>query len=146
MARGGHPLGLIDYMIERVYQGFLSFELQKFGIFWNLYQPKGVPTYHFHQPKFCRGAPISHFSSTQRFLGGAHLLLFINHNFLEGCPPLTFHQPKGFLGVPTSHFYEKSEVGTPLKTWVDEKSEVGTPQKLGLMKSQRSVPPKKPLG
>ena len=76
--------------------------------------------------------PTTHFSSTQRVLGGAHLSLFINpkvfrgcppltfhppKGFLRchlslftnpkvfwGCPPLTFHQPKGFLGVPTSHF------------------------------------------
>ena len=45
--RGGHPFGLIEYIIERVYQVFLSFELHKFGIFWNLHQPKGVPTPHF---------------------------------------------------------------------------------------------------
>jgi hypothetical protein len=49
--RGGHPLGLIDYVIERVYQVFLPFELHKFGIFWNLHQPKGVPSPRFHQPK-----------------------------------------------------------------------------------------------
>ena len=30
--RGGHPLGLIEYVVERVYQVFLPFELHKFGI------------------------------------------------------------------------------------------------------------------
>jgi hypothetical protein len=45
--RGGPPLGTIS-MDQTVYdikslQGFLSFELQKFGIFWNLHQPKRVP-------------------------------------------------------------------------------------------------------
>ena len=110
VARGGHPLGLIEYMLERVCQGFLPFELHKFVIFWNLHQPKGLPTSHFHQPKGFKGVPTSHFSSTQRFLGGArlslsstqrflggaHLSLFINAKVFRGFPPLTFHQPKGF--------------------------------------------------
>ena len=39
-------VGLIEYMIERVYQGFLSLELHKFGIFWNLHQLH-QPTSHF---------------------------------------------------------------------------------------------------
>ena len=63
MARGGHPLRLIEYMIENSVKdtedtadrksvpGFLPFQLHKFGIFWNLHQPKRVPTSHFHQPK-----------------------------------------------------------------------------------------------
>ena len=63
--RGGHPLGLIEYIIERVYQVFLSFELHKFGIFWNLHQPKGVPT--------------PYFSSTDRILGGCPSLTFLNY-------------------------------------------------------------------
>ena len=58
----GTPLGLIEYIIEREYQFFLPFEMHKFGIFWNLHQPKGVPSPSFHQPK----------------------------GFNEGCPPLAF--------------------------------------------------------
>ena len=50
VARDGHPLGLIEYMIERVCQGFLPFEPFEFGFFWNLHQHKGVPISHFHQP------------------------------------------------------------------------------------------------
>ena len=57
VARGGHPLGLIEYMLERVCQGFLPFELHKFVIFWNLQQPKGVPISHFHQPTWFGGYP-----------------------------------------------------------------------------------------
>ena len=34
-------LGLIEYVIKRVHQFFLPFELHKFGIFWNMHQPKG---------------------------------------------------------------------------------------------------------
>jgi hypothetical protein len=49
--RRGHPLRLIEYIIEIVYQVFLPFELHKFGIFWNLHQPKGVPSPSFHQPE-----------------------------------------------------------------------------------------------
>ena len=64
VTRGGHPLGLIEYMIERVYQGFLSFELHKFGIFWNLHQPKGVPTPHFSSTYRFLGVPNHHFLST----------------------------------------------------------------------------------
>ena len=75
VSRGGHPLGLIEYMTERVCQGFLPFELHKFGIFWNLHQPKGVPISHFHQP-----------------------------TWFGGYPSLTFHEPKFFRGVPISHF------------------------------------------
>ena len=48
-------LGLIEYIIERVCQFFFFFEPFEFGIFWNLHQPKGVPT-----PRL---------SSTYRFLG-----------------------------------------------------------------------------
>ena len=58
VARGGHPLGLIEYMIERVFEPF------EFGIFWNLHQTKGVPTPHFHQPTGFQGVPTLHFSST----------------------------------------------------------------------------------
>ena len=36
--RGGHPLGLIEYIIERVHQVFLSFEPFEFEAFWNLHQ------------------------------------------------------------------------------------------------------------
>ena len=39
-----------------------------------------------------RGVPTPHFSSTQRFSGGAHPLLFINL--------------QDFRGVPSPHFYE----------------------------------------
>jgi hypothetical protein len=70
--RDKHCIGLI----ERVYQGFLSFELHKLCILWNLHQPKRVPTSHFHQPKGFKGVPTSYFSSTQRFSGGAQLSLF----------------------------------------------------------------------
>ena len=61
VARGGHLLEVIEYMIERV---FLSFEPFEFGIFWNLHQPKGVPTPHFCQPTGFQGVPTPHFSST----------------------------------------------------------------------------------
>ena len=47
-------------MIERVYQGFLSFELHESGIFWNLHQPICPP------------------------------LTFINLQVFSGCPTLTF--------------------------------------------------------
>ena len=46
MARGGHPLGLIECMIERVCQAFLPFELHKFGIFLNLQQIPGSLVKH----------------------------------------------------------------------------------------------------
>ena len=110
--RGGHPLGLMEYIIERVYQVFLSIELHKFGIFWNLHQPKGVPT--------------PHFSSTYRFLGGAHPSLFINlkvfrvptpyfsstYRILGGCPPLTFHQSRSPSSLPW-YFPTIQTVGLP---------------------------------
>ena len=41
----GKPLRLIEYIIERVYQVFCHFNYHKFGIFWNLHQPKGVPSH-----------------------------------------------------------------------------------------------------
>ena len=57
--RGGHPLGLIEYIIqERVHRVFLPYELHKFGIFWNLHQPKGVPSLAFiNLYVLIRGAP-----------------------------------------------------------------------------------------
>ena len=105
---------------------------------------EGCPSLTFHQPKFFRGVPISHFSSTRVFQRAS---------------------PKK-LGLM------KSERWAPLwKTWVDEKWEMGTPlknlgwwkvrdghpsenlvwwkvrdghlsKKLGLMESERWVPPK----
>ena len=62
VARCGYPLGLVEFMIERVYQVFLSFEPFEFGIFWNLHQPKGA------HPSL---------SSTYRILGIAHLIIFM---------------------------------------------------------------------
>ena len=62
--RGGHPLGLIEYVIERVYQVFLPFELHKFGICIN---PKECPPLTFHQPKDLNRVPSSHFHQPKGF-------------------------------------------------------------------------------
>ena len=86
LVRGGHPLGLIEYVIERVYQVFLPFELHKFGICIN---PKECPPLTLHQPKDLNGCPP---------------LTFINLKIFRGVPSSHFHQPKGFRGVPSSHF------------------------------------------
>ena len=112
-------------MIERVCQGFLPLELHKFGIFWNLHQPKGVPISHFHQPT--------------GFLGGAHLSVFINpkvyadskkwqktlvHSFYhilyqpKGCPPLgttSLGQSHIKLKLKISHFWKC--MNQPAITW-----------------------------
>ena len=64
VVRGGHPLGLIEYVIERVYQVFLPFELHKFGICIN---PKECPPLTFHQPKDLNGVPSSHFHQPKGF-------------------------------------------------------------------------------
>ena len=41
----------VEYMIERVFQVFLSFEPFEFGISWNLHQPKGVPSSRLVKPR-----------------------------------------------------------------------------------------------
>ena len=47
VARGGHPLGLIEYMIERVFQFFCHLNYINLTFFLN--QPQRVPTTHFLQ-------------------------------------------------------------------------------------------------
>ena len=92
VARDGYPLGLIEYMIERVYQVFCHLNYTNLVFFGICINPKGYPSLTFINP---------------HGFGGTHLSLSINPSFLEGYPSLTFHQPKFFRGVPISQFYEK---------------------------------------
>ena len=112
--RGGYPLGLIEYMIERVYQVFCHLNYRNLAFFWICINPKGYPPLTFHQPKF-----------------------------FGGYPPLTFHQPKGFLGVPTSDFSstQRFNGGYPPLTFHENERWV-PPKTFGLMKSQRWGPQK----
>ena len=83
VSRGGYPLGLIEYMIERVYQVFCHLNYINLAFLGICINPKGYPPLTFHQPKFFGGYPP---------------LTFHQPKFFVGYPPLTFHQPKGFLG------------------------------------------------
>ena len=81
MARGGHPLGLIEHVIERVRKGFLPFELHKLSIFGICINPKGCPP-----------------------------LVFINLKVFRGVLSSSFHQSKGFRGMPSSSFHPPRRV------------------------------------
>ena len=65
--RGGHPLGLIEYVIERVYQVFCHLNYTNLAFFGICINPKGCPP-----------------------------LAFINLKAFRGVPSPSFHQPKGY--------------------------------------------------
>ena len=76
--------------------GFLPFEPFKFDIFWNLHQPKGVPSSHFHQPKSLgwwkvRGGQIKKNAKFRWFKWPKTCYtLSITYSINpRGCPPLT---------------------------------------------------------
>ena len=79
VARGGHPLRLIEYVIETVHQFFLPFELHKFGIIW--INSKGCPPLASINPKVLEGCPS---------------LAFINLKVFREVPSSSFHQSKFF--------------------------------------------------
>jgi hypothetical protein len=88
VARGGHPLGLIEYMIEIVYQVFCHLNYTNFAFLGICINSKGCPP-----------------------------LTFINPKVLRGCPPLTFQKSKGWAPQKNHWVDEKWEVGTPQKTF-----------------------------
>ena len=109
-------------MIERVCQDFLPFEhLAFFGI---CIRTKGVPISHFHQPtwfggspsltcpsltfhqpKFYRGVPISHFS-------------VIVHKIRDGLKKLGLIKSERWASLWKTWVEEKWEMGTPLKNYI----------------------------
>ena len=71
--RGGHLLGLIDYMIARVHQIFCYLNHLNLAIFEICINPNGCPPLTFINPKVLKGVPSSNFHQPKGFERGALL-------------------------------------------------------------------------
>ena len=67
VVRDGHPLGLIEYMIERVHQIFCHLNYTNLAIFEICINPNGCPPLTFINPKVFRGVPSSSFQQPKGF-------------------------------------------------------------------------------
>ena len=109
--RGGYPLGLIEYIIERVDQFFFIWHFLKSALiqrgahpslFINLQVCWGaLPSLFINLQDFRRCPPLTFMKSKgwappENLLNYTHLAVFGISINPKGCPPLTFHQPPGF--------------------------------------------------